>query len=152
MAGQTANVYYASWHIWHCARQLGPTGNTEMWSLPSQVAVQVGKQGDRTQARKHVSVGSMGAVRMQKWRSLYPTCTQPRGEVRRLASFREQLASFCSTWGPEQGSWPERVKWGCPLSGIWTERQQHPKYQNLTPRVYVGSLSFLVSEGLVRKC
>lgn len=86
-----------------------------MWSLPSQVAVQVGKQDDRPQARKRVSVGSMGAMRMQKRSSLYPRCTQPRGGVRRLAAFREQLASFCSAWGPEQGQLASEGEMGLPF-------------------------------------
>ena len=101
-------------HLALC-QAIGTNWEYEMWSLPSQVAVQVGKQDDRPQARKRVSVGSMGIARMQKQSSLYPRCTQPRGGIRRLAAFREQLASFCSTWGPEQGQLASEGEMGLPF-------------------------------------
>lgn len=57
LAGQTSNMYYAPWHTWHCARQLGPAGNAR-WVPALPGCSPGGKQDDRTQARKRVQWGA----------------------------------------------------------------------------------------------
>ena len=96
-------------------------------------------------------MGSMGAARMQKRGSQYPRRTQPRGGVRRLASFREQLASFCSAWGPEQGQAASEGEMGLPFEWDLDREAGAPEM----PKSDSESICwepFSYPRGLVRNC
>lgn len=130
-------------HLALC-QAIGTSRECEMWSLPSQDAVQVGKQDDRTQARKRVQ---WGAWALRGCRSGAHSIRDALSPEEELGGWRRSGSSWRLSVAPgvlSRGRRPVRVKWGCPLSGIWTERWEHPKCQNLIPRMYVGSLCFLI--------